>query len=133
MTLRQLSTHLADLDRDMPDVNWDAWPSPPPVAPAFVPKTLEQIVAAIAEMPLISPMETAPVYSNSGYSVLGMSLLAAANKKAGTNMTYAELLKRDIFIPLGMNGSSFVATPENAGHIAYPRNPDEIVRAITSS
>ncbi|CCA69463.1 hypothetical protein PIIN_03363 [Serendipita indica DSM 11827] len=126
MTLRQLSTHMAGIDRDLPDFNWDAWPSSPPISPALTPKTLEQIVAAIAETPLVSPLETTPTYSNSGYSVLGMSLLAVANKAAGTNMTYPELLQRDIFTPLGMTGSSFAATPENAARIAYPKNPAEI-------
>ena len=58
-----------------------------------------------------------PMYSNTGTGLLGMTLAAAnqAHGEPNTNepQTYAELMKRDVFTPLGLNGSSFLADDTN--------------------
>jgi CubicO group peptidase (beta-lactamase class C family) len=52
----------------------------------------------------------------------------ADSVQTGKSITYAELIKRDIFEPLGMNGSSFLLSEEHAVHMAFPEIATEAVR-----
>ena len=86
---------------------------------------------AIARYPLIVPSYSYPIYSNTGFSVLGWCNVAAAKQlnKTSSN-TYAGLLQRDIFIPLHMTGSSFLASDFPSDHLAFPSIGDEVVRVV---
>ena len=68
---------------------------------------------------LVSYPGTYPSYSNTGIGILGLALAAASSKVDGddTTITHAELLQRDIFGPMGLNGSHFLATKENKNSI----------------
>ena len=74
----------------------------------------------ISKVPLVAPPYTFPIYSNTGFSLLGLANVAASKASEGVNApsTHAELLKRDIFQPLGLDGSSFVASEENKANLA---------------
>ena len=73
---------------------------------------------------LTSPPFAYPAYSNTGIALLGMALVAAnrmASKVPNKEpATFADLAARDIFVPLGMNGSHFLATEKNKQHIVVP-------------
>lgn len=135
ITLRMLATHLSGLGRDLPPYNFDWWPIPPPDSPQPQLKvpTLQEELDSISETPLIAPPNTFPVYSNTGFSVLGASIAAAASKDGGELLDYSELLERDIFVPLGMNGSSFTVSEENLPHLAIPRHGLEVVSGRNSA
>lgn len=88
--------------------------------------TREDILHSIAKIPLVAPQYTYPVYSNTGFNLLGWTLTAAAN----TTKTYAELMHKDVFEPLKLKGSSFGVTPQNARMIAVPAtSPEYAVRS----
>jgi CubicO group peptidase (beta-lactamase class C family) len=129
ITLRQLASHMAGIGK-LPPYNFDWWPYPPPKLPTLRWPTLEEQLESIAKLPLITPPYAFPVYSNTGFSLLGASLTSAYSHATGNETTYSELLKRDIFTPLGMNGSSFVVSDQNRDHLAIPRQGDEIVCAL---
>lgn len=72
-----------------------------------------------------------PMYSNTGTGLLGLTLVAA-NRLHGRPDdsepgTYAELMKRDIFDPLGLNGSSFLASDANRRMLIVPASESDIV------
>ena len=46
--------------------------------------------------------------------------------------TYAALLQRDVFEPLGMKGSHFLATEANKAHIVVPAVMPEVAVRIDS-
>lgn len=92
------------------------------------PETMKQ---AIARYPLVAPSYSYPIYSNTGFAVLGWCNVAAAKLVGNTSPnTYAELLQRDIFAPLHMKGSSFLASDLPGDHLAFPCIGDEIVRIV---
>jgi CubicO group peptidase (beta-lactamase class C family) len=82
------------------------------------------VLAAVRKYNLVHPPSWRPLYSNTGPGVLGMALLAADRAARATGEggpdTVAQLLCRDVFIPLGMNGSHFLATPENLARLVVP-------------
>lgn len=82
----------------------------------------EALCAATARHHLTHTPAYRPVYSNTGTALLGMAVVAA-NKAAfrpDEPTSYAELVKRDILVPLGMNGSHFLVTPLNKHLIVVP-------------
>lgn len=84
---------------------------------------------AIAQYPLIVSSYSYPIYSNTGFAVLGWCNVAAAKQLNKTSPnTYAGLLHRDIFAPLHMKGSSFLASDLPDDHLAFPSTGDEVVR-----
>jgi CubicO group peptidase (beta-lactamase class C family) len=128
---------MAGLGLDYPVENLDGWPHVPP--PLFKPSnffpvetypTKSEILQVIAKNPLVAPQYTFPVYSNTGYALLGWCNTVAYQMATGHNLSYAELLKKDIFQPLGMNGSSFVMTEDNKRHIVLPKDASEAVSVI---
>lgn len=127
VTLRQLASHTSGIGRDMPYYNLDEWPDIPENLPARKWPTFDEQLQSIAHTPLVAPPGSFPVYSNTAFSVLGAALVAANTKGGDSTTPYADLVKRDLFTPLGMNGSSFAASAENAALLALPRDPVEVV------
>ncbi|KAJ7775676.1 beta-lactamase/transpeptidase-like protein [Mycena maculata] len=129
ITLRQLASHMSGLTREFPRGNMKNWPhsmegtGPPPMNGCPFPTT-EQMLKGLKKYPLTIPMYSYPVYSNVGMAVLGQVAVAAneAFEKSqnipDSPTTWAGLAERDIFDPLGLNGSSFVVTPNNKAHVA---------------
>jgi CubicO group peptidase (beta-lactamase class C family) len=92
----------------------------------------EAMAQAIARYPLIVPPYSYPIYSNTGFAVLGWCNVAAAKQMNKTSPnTYAQLLQRDIFTPLRMKGSSFLASDLLGDHLAFPSIGDEVVRVVS--
>lgn len=69
-----------------------------------------------SEHPVYKPY-TAPIYSNAGYEVLGMAL------EKITNRTFADMLEKDFFGPLGMTHSSY-NTPHDLSDAVLPLGPE---------
>lgn len=136
ITLRQLASHMSGIGRDYPPYNLKHWPHVPPSASKrstlFTPEGTypqkPEIFQAIADYPLVAPQYSYPIYSNTGFSLLGWCISVADEMSTGKAITYAEIIKRDIFKPLGMNGSSFLVSSEQAPHMAFPRIGIEAVR-----
>ncbi|KAJ6544346.1 beta-lactamase/transpeptidase-like protein [Mycena capillaripes] len=129
VTLRQLASHMSGLSRDFPRANMKNWPhslegSGPPGSNGCPFPTTEQLINGLKKYPLAVPMYSYPVYSNVGMAFLGQVAVAANrefekyNNLTGSPATWAILAQRDIFDPLGLNGSSFVVTPQNKAHVA---------------
>jgi CubicO group peptidase (beta-lactamase class C family) len=145
VTLRQLATHMSGIGRDYPPFNVPRWPylttsnrsslqghlMTISASPWADPDAMKQ---AIARYPLIVPPYSYPIYSNTGFGVLGWCNVVAAKRVNKTSPnTYAELLQRDIFTPLHMKGSSFLASDLRGDHLAFPSMGDEVVRGLPHS
>ncbi|PVF96243.1 beta-lactamase/transpeptidase-like protein [Serendipita vermifera] len=140
ITLRQLATHMSGIGRDYPPANLDDWPHVPPPpfqSPHFSPEATypnkEEILQAIADNPLVAPQYSYPIYSNTGYSLLGWCNTVAYRMVTGRNISHAELLKEDIFEPLGMNGSSFLLTSDNREQMVFPKDASEAEYDMTDA
>lgn len=127
ITLFQLASHMSGLGRDWPAGTVFNWPhdmfggGPPPTNGHPFP-TKEDLLNAIARHHLTSPPWFYPAYSNTGSGSLGLALAAASSASSGdaSVVNYAELLKRDVFEPLGMNGSHFLTTEANKHLVVVP-------------
>ncbi|KAH7884156.1 beta-lactamase/transpeptidase-like protein [Phlebopus sp. FC_14] len=126
ITYRQLLSHMSGLGRDLPPGDAAGkWPEslggggPPPMNGLPFP-TLDAILKAVIDTPRVVGPYSYPVYSNTGYQLLGMANVAANQKHEGNSApsTHAELVHRDIFGPLGMNGTSFLVTEANRDQVA---------------
>ena len=123
---------MTGLGRDFPPIDVGEWPATGPWELPDQPKrTFKSVFKAVNEYPLtIVPYEY-PIYSNTGFDLLGLANVEA-NKLASSDpdsepQSHKELLKRDIFEPLGMT-SSFFRLPEDAllrEHMAVPANTSE--------
>ena len=104
---------------------------PPPTNGHWFPSH-ESLFEAIATHHLTSPPGAYPAYSNTGTGLLGVALEAAANNASGVGdggLSYAELLQRDVFGPMGMNGSHLLTTEENKHLVVVPSvGPEVAVR-----
>ncbi|TFK49170.1 beta-lactamase/transpeptidase-like protein [Heliocybe sulcata] len=139
LTLFQLASHMSGLGRDWPPGTVKDWPrdlkggGPPPTnGHPFA--SHEALFEAIRNIKLVSPPWSYPAYSNAGTGLLGLALVAA-NRAASKSpdkepKTYAELLHRDIFHPLGLNGSHFLATRDNKEHIVVPSVAPEVATLL---
>lgn len=124
---------MSGLGRDWPPGDVVNWPrdlhgaGPPPTNGLPFPENAA-LFRSIAENPLIAPPFTWPVYSNTGTGLLGLALLEAdrAARNATTSISYADLLQRDIFDPLQMNGSHFLASEANKDRIVVPSLAPEV-------
>ncbi|KAI0079040.1 beta-lactamase/transpeptidase-like protein [Panus rudis PR-1116 ss-1] len=133
LTLYQLATHTSGLGRDWPPGTVAGWPhdmfgvGPPPTNGHPFPSH-QDLFDAIARHHLTSPPSAYPAYSNTGTALLGMALAAASSKAAGdeTVISYADLIQRDIFDPMGLNGSHFLATEENKHLVVVPSVGPEV-------
>lgn len=159
ITLRQLASHLSgvfspslyrynisNLDlgvgRDYPPIELNNWPDKRPWAvndssDAVPRRSYETLLRSVAKYPLINEPYLYPIYSNSGFDLLGL-VNVAANRKASDNpdaepASHRELVQKDIFNPIGLN-SSFYRVPSDlllSSRIAVPsQNADWAVRFI---
>ncbi|KAH9850838.1 beta-lactamase/transpeptidase-like protein, partial [Lenzites betulinus] len=101
---------------------------PPPVNGKPFPSH-QELLDAIAKHHLVSPPSFYPSYSNTGIGVLGLALAAASSAAAGGNASlgYADLMKRDVFGPMGLNGSHFLATEANKHLVVVSSVEPEVV------
>ncbi|KAF7303250.1 Beta-lactamase domain-containing protein [Mycena kentingensis (nom. inval.)] len=130
VTLRQLASHLSGIGRDYPPYDVGEWPARLPTndpedeheSEGRMHGTLAVLLDAIATTPLVADQYTFPVYSNAGFDVLGACNVGAHELATGNVTTHAELLRADVFEPLGLN-SSFYKIPSDklAAQIAIPR------------
>ena len=89
-------------------------------------RSYETLLRSVAKYPLINEPYLYPIYSNSGFDLLGL-VNVAANRKASDNpdaepASHRELVQRDIFGPIGLN-SSFYRVPSDlllSSRIAVP-------------
>lgn len=119
---------MSGLGQDWPPGNVKNWPidffgagSPPTNGLPFPDNP--SLLKAIETNPLVLPPFSSPSYSNTGTGLLGLALVAAnlaANNGSDEPKTYAELVKRDIFEPMGMNGSHFLTTDANRHLVVVP-------------
>jgi CubicO group peptidase (beta-lactamase class C family) len=72
----------------------------------------EQVLASIPATGFAQPPGTGTLYSNIGYGILGLALSRAAGRP------FMELVEEEIFLPLGMTGSTFVVDDELAPRLA---------------
>lgn len=77
----------------------------------FPERGFEHLVKSVNKYPLVNLPYDYPIYSNSGIDLLGLSNVAA-NKRARSRpetepQSHEDLVKRDIFQPLGLNGSFY--------------------------
>ncbi|KAG8888142.1 hypothetical protein FRB98_008334 [Tulasnella sp. 332] len=121
ITLRQLASHMSGVGRDLPPILIKSWPKIDPVNISVEIRTKEAILKSISNLPLVVPQYSLPVYSNTGFALLGWTLTAAAN----TTSTYADLVHRDVFEPLNLS-SSFNVTNHNAHRIVVPSTAPEM-------
>ncbi|KAJ7062795.1 hypothetical protein C8F01DRAFT_1281834 [Mycena amicta] len=138
ITLRQLATHMSGLTREFPRGDMPNWPyslegtGPPPTNGRPFPSN-EQTISGLKEYPLNLQTYSYPVYSNVGIGLLGQVAVAAnrgfeqKQNITGSPSNWPELAKRDLFGPLGLNGSGFVVTPENSAHVAVASHDSDEV------
>ncbi|KAJ7619223.1 beta-lactamase/transpeptidase-like protein [Mycena polygramma] len=133
ITLRQLASHLSGIGRDYPPVDvGETWPAPIFAADedykfkGLVDRNLEELLDAVATIPLATPQYTFPLYSNAGFDILGLSNVAAHNLATGESTTHRQLMQDHVFDPLGLN-SSFYVVPDDrlAAQIAVPASYSE--------
>jgi CubicO group peptidase (beta-lactamase class C family) len=109
-TFRHLLSHHAGLAANIPIPRFGAFGQDPqePVA-----DRLEWVEIALTQDPIGTPGETY-AYSNNGYIVAGAMLEAA------TGTSWEELMRREVFEPLGIEHAGFGAPPGDAprGHVA---------------
>jgi CubicO group peptidase (beta-lactamase class C family) len=136
ITMFQLASHMSGLGRDWPSGTVANWPKdmfgggPPPTNGHPFPSNAA-LLNAISNTGTISPPFSYPAYSNTGTGLLGLALVAA-NRAASKNPNiepteYAELLKRDLFDPMGLNGSHFLTTEANKHLVVAPSLAPEVV------
>jgi len=133
ITVFQLASHMSGLGRDWPPGTVSQWPDnmfgggPPPTNGLPFPSH-EALYEAISETRLVSPPWAYPAYSNTGTGVLGLTMVAANRAAFGPHQpdNYADLVKQDIFEPMGLNGSHFVTTEANKHLIVAPSLAPEV-------
>ena len=139
ITFRALMTHMSGIGRDLPAGSAQGhWPKSlfgrgPPSYNGLEFPSRQQVLDGVAKSRPIAPPYTYPVYSNTGYALLGMANVAATIAGEGERApsTHAELVQQDIFEPLCFDGTSFLMTEENIEHVVVPSvRPEEIVRGL---
>lgn len=142
VTLRDLASHTSGLGRDWPPGALAQFPnstegSAPPPDNGLPFPTLEGVLDAVQKYSLVNPPGVWPSYSNTGLGILGQALVAANHKweqRQGLEnppSSVAELMLRDVFSPLGMNGSTYLATPENVHAVVVPSFESDVVVSAT--
>lgn len=96
--------------------------------------TRDAILRAIASRPLAFEPWTRPLYSNTGFDLLGWATAEAAQRdtqalriqmsdgsdEKNISITLEDLLQRDVFDPLDMRNTSFLLSPEKKENAAVP-------------
>ncbi|OCH90269.1 beta-lactamase/transpeptidase-like protein [Obba rivulosa] len=135
VTLFDLAGHMSGMGRDWPPGTVSNWPKdmqgggPPPINGLPFPDHAS-LFKAIASHRLTSPPFSYPAYSNTATGLLGLALVVA-NRLASEDPShepdsYAALLKRDIFDPMGLNGSHFLTTEQNRHLVVVPSLGPEV-------
>ncbi|KAJ3573043.1 hypothetical protein NP233_g2675 [Leucocoprinus birnbaumii] len=137
VTLRQLASHMSGIGRDFPPLDIE-WPQDSPI-PDFghirtqgdlpIPEhRYEDLIEAVNKYPLVNLPYDYPIYSNSGIDLLGLANVAANSRSAADPasepQTHEDLIKRDIFEPLGLN-SSFYRIPHDSALVDDLAIPSE--------
>ena len=125
ITLRQIASHIGGIPRDFPPPQIAEWPKNMDGAglPHYHTKSIptdDEMLEAIKSYPLSNIPNFQPLYSNTGFALLGLACTAANATHEGPSAPkkYPDLIGRDIFEPLGMNSSSFHLTDDNKARIA---------------
>ncbi len=97
--------------------------------------TREDLLKAIASRPLSFEPWTRPLYSNTGFNLLGWAVAKAASQSSkglvsqdselsqqAKRVTLEDLLSKDVFEPLKMRDSSFWVPMDKRENVAVPRN-----------
>lgn len=99
-----------------------------------VPLDDKQILDSVSKYPLSNVPNFEPLYSNTGYALLGMACKAAEARLYGidpANKSFPDLIQRDILNPLGMYSSSFHVNDENRARLAIASTDnDELVSHV---
>jgi CubicO group peptidase (beta-lactamase class C family) len=103
----------------------------------------DQILRAIASRPLAFEPWTRPLYSNTGFNLLGWATAEAYKRKTKSvsdqvgdmagSATMEDLLRKDVFEPLDMKDSSFWVPEEKRDRVAVPSVPNFIDWDFTST
>ena len=140
ITLAQLASHMSGMGRDWPPGTASGWPwntagsGPPPINGRPFPSQ-ESVLEDLPNHPFVALPWTLPSYSNTGIGVLGLALAAADRVASGrpTALTHAELLQRDVFGPMGLNSSHFLATNFNRAKLVVSSVEPEVVVSPNAS
>ncbi len=132
---RSSSSSPPGISRDYPTTNFASWPhvSKSEALPVThfvddfhtteleVDRPAQDILTALAKKPLVTLPYSFPIYSNTGMDLLGLSNLGAERLVNKSTITHNEMVKRDIFEPLGLNGS-FYGQPKgvSTARVAVP-------------
>lgn len=115
------------------------WPTSPDEFPSYKEHFasalgINQTLDAVSQYPLVNTPYSFPVYSNTGFALLGLANIGAELQRFPSSsppfersITHRELVDRDIFQPLKMK-SSFFRVPESEelrAHIAVPSKDPE--------
>ncbi len=111
VTIRQLLAHASGLPRDSSLTDFDRLYQP----------AREDAIAALPGQGLQSPPGESYAYSNLGYGVLGEVIAEASG------MSYAEFLKQEVFMPLGMKNA--LVHPSPGDDVTWGHGP----RGLTGS
>jgi hypothetical protein len=149
ITIRQLASHMAGLGRDFPPPSLSTWPpSSWPPSDDSIPdpeQTREDVLKAVAMYPLANAPYNYPIYSNTGFNLLGMVNVGATRRaEEGSTraldrvkeQTYKELVTKDVLDPLGLNTSFFDFPYDNAdlaNLVAVPNENHEWAVCICSA
>ena len=102
VTLRQISSHTAGLQREVSAEGWHTLKFP----------TIEQLLESFKEVATVFPPFSRYKYSNLGYTILGHVLSIVAC------VPYKEYVRSNILSPLGMTHSGFDITEEMKQNLA---------------
>src|SRR5262249_41937699 len=101
VTLRQLLTHTAGAPANFAFwVRLSGMLFPPALGPQCTRQRREAVIHVIAQKPASPPGEKY-AYSNVGYTMAG------AMAETATNMSWEDLVKQEVFEPLGLTGVGF--------------------------
>jgi CubicO group peptidase (beta-lactamase class C family) len=105
--------------------------------------TKDEILRAIASRPLALEPWTRPLYCNTGFNLLGWATAEAYKRKTksmpdqigdmAAPTTMEDLLRKDVFEPLGMKDSSFWVSEQKRDRVAAPSVPNFIDWEFTST
>ncbi|MGI0048251.1 MAG: serine hydrolase domain-containing protein, partial [Nitrososphaera sp.] len=115
VTLRQIASHTAGLQREVSIEGWHTLKFP----------TIEELLESSKEVTTVFPPFSRYKYSNLGYSILGHVLSIVAG------VPYKEYVKSDILTPLGMTRSGFDITEEMkqnlaVGYTGFGEEPEDM-------
>lgn len=111
VTLRQLLTDTAGAPASFPLEIWDQRPAP---GPERTEARREEVLKMLAEKPVYPPGEKYE-YSNVGYT------MAAAMAEKATGVAWEDLVKREVFEPLGLADAGFGPPKSGDATLEQPR------------